>query len=63
MVTILRVATMCPVFKESLPEDIEGAMFVGKRNLRRFSISVKEFEWHLSVLERLEASCKNRMSA
>ncbi|KXH26607.1 hypothetical protein CSIM01_02908 [Colletotrichum simmondsii] len=58
MVTILRVATMCPVFKEILPEDIEGAMFVGTRNLRRFSISVKEFEWHLSVLERLAASCK-----
>ncbi|KAK1712440.1 hypothetical protein BDP67DRAFT_517395 [Colletotrichum lupini] len=62
MVTILRVATMCPVFKEILPEDIEGAMFVGTRNLRRFSISVRGFEWHLSVLERLAASCRNRMS-
>lgn len=63
MVIILRVATMCPVFRDILPDDIEGAMFVGTRNLRRFSISVKEFEWHLSILERLAESCKNRMSA
>ncbi|KAF6811084.1 C6 finger domain-containing protein [Colletotrichum musicola] len=62
MVIILRVATMCPVFRDILPADIEKAMFVGTRNLRRFSISVKEFEWHLGVLERLEASCKNRMA-
>ncbi|KAF6802046.1 C6 finger domain-containing protein, partial [Colletotrichum sojae] len=62
MVIILRVATMCPVFRDILPADIEQAMFGGTRNLRRFSISVKEFEWHLGVLERLEASCKNRMA-
>ncbi|KAK6213091.1 hypothetical protein QIS74_09093 [Colletotrichum tabaci] len=63
MVVILRVATMCAVFREILPPDIEQAMFVGTRNLRRFSISVREFEWHLGVLDRLEAACKNRMAA
>ncbi|TDZ16675.1 Citrinin biosynthesis transcriptional activator ctnR [Colletotrichum orbiculare MAFF 240422] len=62
MVIILRVATMCPVFRDILPADIEQAIFVGTRNMRRFSLSVGEFEWHLGVLERMEMSCKNRMA-
>ncbi|KAL3291087.1 C6 finger domain-containing protein [Colletotrichum asianum] len=62
MVMILRVATVCPVSHDALPSDIEQAIFIGKRNLRRFSISVTEFQWHLGVLERLEASCKNHMT-
>ncbi|KAL0936764.1 C6 finger domain-containing protein [Colletotrichum truncatum] len=62
MVMILRVATMCQVFQDVLPGDIEHAIFVGRRNLRRFNISVKEFEWHLKVLEQMEASCKKRMA-
>ncbi|RBQ97113.1 hypothetical protein VDGD_10496 [Verticillium dahliae] len=56
MVIILRVATMCPVFCDILPAEIERAIVVGGRNLRRFSGSVREFEWHLGVLEKLEES-------
>ncbi|KAF9870463.1 C6 finger domain-containing protein [Colletotrichum karsti] len=62
MVIILRVASMCPVFRDALPTDVEHAIFVGTRNLRRFNISIKEFEWHLGMLERMEASCKDRMA-
>ncbi|KAF3349350.1 Dihydroxy-acid dehydratase [Verticillium dahliae VDG2] len=58
MVIILRVATMCPVFCDILPAEIERAIVVGGRNLRRFSGSVREFEWHLGVLEKLEESCR-----
>ncbi|TDZ60843.1 Citrinin biosynthesis transcriptional activator ctnR [Colletotrichum trifolii] len=62
MVIILRVATMCPVFQDILPADIEQAIFVGTRNMRRFSLSAGEFEWHLGVLERMDMSCKIRMA-
>ncbi|RNJ60441.1 hypothetical protein D7B24_008133 [Verticillium nonalfalfae] len=60
MVIILRVATMCPVFCDILPPEIERAIVVGGRNLRRFSGSVREFEWHLGVLEKLEESCRRQ---
>ncbi|KAG7134632.1 hypothetical protein HYQ45_007439 [Verticillium longisporum] len=60
MVIILRVATMCRVFCDILPAEIERAIVVGGRNLRRFSGSVKEFAWHLGVLEKLEESCRRQ---
>lgn len=56
MVIILRVATVCSAFREILLDDIEEAIFLGKRNLQRFSISVREFEWHLRILEKLDAA-------
>ncbi|KAH7018460.1 uncharacterized protein B0I36DRAFT_368479 [Microdochium trichocladiopsis] len=54
MVIILRVAAIIPAFRRHLPADVEEAIFLGRQNLRRFATSVKHFEWHLSVLERLE---------
>lgn len=56
MVIILRVATICSAFREILLDDIEEAIFIGKRNLQRFGISVREFEWHLRILEQLDAA-------
>ncbi|KAI0593205.1 hypothetical protein F4775DRAFT_586993 [Biscogniauxia sp. FL1348] len=56
MVIILRVCTLVPVFAPILPQDIEEAIFLGKRNLQRFSASIREFQWHLRVLEQLDAA-------
>ncbi|KAI8657116.1 Zn(2)-C6 fungal-type domain-containing protein [Fusarium keratoplasticum] len=63
MVMILRIATFCDVLREILPGDIEETILVGKRNLRKFGVSVGEFGWHLEVLEKLDAACRERMAA
>jgi hypothetical protein len=63
MVMILRIATVCDVLREILPGDIEETILVGKRNLRKFGVSVGEFGWHLEVLEKLDAACRERMAA
>lgn len=55
MVIILRVATICSAFREILPDDIEEAIFLGRRNLQRFRLSIREFEWHLGILDKLDA--------
>ncbi|KAI1631204.1 hypothetical protein F4809DRAFT_646656 [Biscogniauxia mediterranea] len=56
MVIVLRVCTVVPVFAPILPQDVEEAIFLGKRNLQRFSASIREFQWHLRVLEQLDAA-------
>ncbi|KAI5919434.1 hypothetical protein F4810DRAFT_687413 [Camillea tinctor] len=56
MVIILRVCTVIPVFAPILPQDVEEAIFLGKRNLQRFSASIREFQWHLRVLDQLDAA-------
>lgn len=56
MTIILIVATVSPLFKDNLPLDIEESIYLGVRNLRRFSVSVEEFKWHLAVLEHLESA-------
>ncbi|KAL6410986.1 C6 finger domain-containing protein [Ilyonectria robusta] len=58
---ILRVATLYPIFRHVLPDDVEHVIWTGKRNLQRFSISIGEFAWHLELLERLDSSCKHRI--
>ena len=62
MVAILMVSTVCVPFCDVLPADIEEAIFLGIRNLKRFGVSVKEFEWHLDVLERLDIARKARIN-
>lgn len=56
MTIILRVATKLSVFSNILPPDIEEIIALGKQNLRRFRVSIAEFEWHLSVLDALDNS-------
>ncbi|KAE9368400.1 hypothetical protein N431DRAFT_347452, partial [Stipitochalara longipes BDJ] len=58
MVIILMIATICPSFQSILPHDIEDVIAAGQRNLRRFSCSVKEFEWHIAELDRLDQARK-----
>lgn len=60
MVIILRVASVCPPLQELIPDDVENVIRVGKRNLRRFGVSVKEFRWHSEVLDELDAACHGR---
>lgn len=54
MTIILMVATVSPLFVDIIPADIEESIYLGVQNLRRFSVSVEEFHWHLQVLEYLE---------
>ncbi|KAF4448693.1 oleate-activated transcription factor 1 [Fusarium austroafricanum] len=61
MTIILMVATMFPVFRNLLPEDVEEGILTGKRNIVRFSQSVTEFAWHIAVLERLDVARRNRI--
>ncbi|KAF4446828.1 C6 finger domain-containing [Fusarium albosuccineum] len=61
MTMILRIATFCHVLREILPGDIEETILVEKRNLRKFGVSVGEFNWHLDVLEKLDAACRQRV--
>ncbi|KAH6616811.1 hypothetical protein C7974DRAFT_52714 [Boeremia exigua] len=58
MIIILRIATLCQLFRDLLSDDVEHVIFVGKRNLRRFARSVKDFQWHLEVLDKLDAACR-----
>lgn len=61
MVIILRVATVCTVFRDILPDDVDDVIVVGKRNMKRFGLSVKEFQWHLEVLDKLDAACQDHI--
>lgn len=63
MVAILMVASVCAPFRDMLPTDIEEAIFLGMRNLKRFGVSVKEFAWHVDVLARLDVSRKARLNS
>ncbi|KAL2859394.1 hypothetical protein BJX68DRAFT_261835 [Aspergillus pseudodeflectus] len=56
-IIILRVATICPHFTSIIPDNIEEVIATGMRNLRRFSVSIKEFRWHLGFLEEMHQSC------
>lgn len=56
MTIILMVATISPLFDGILPLDTEESIILGVRNLKRFHTSVREFSWHLLVLERLEGA-------
>jgi len=58
IVIILMIATMCPSFQSILPYDIENIIAAGQANLRRFSRSVKEFEWHTVELDKLDQACR-----
>jgi hypothetical protein len=51
------VATICPHFTSIIPDNIEEVIATGMRNLRRFSVSIKEFRWHLGFLEEMHQSC------
>jgi hypothetical protein len=62
MTIILMVATIFPIFRNLLPDDVEDAILGGKRNLSRFSQSVAEFSWHIEILERLDVARRNRMA-
>lgn len=54
MVLILMIATICPSFQSILPHDIEDVIAAGQQNLRPFSCSIEEFEWHIARLDRLD---------
>jgi hypothetical protein len=56
MTMILRIATVVPAFRDIVLPNIESAIFLGKRNLKRFSVSIAEFEAHLDVLEQLDGA-------
>lgn len=60
MTIILMVATVSPLYASILPAGIEESIYLGVQNLRRFSISVEEFEWHLEVLDLLETARRKR---
>lgn len=62
MVVILRVATICSALQGILPLDIEDAIMKGRRNLKRFSKSIPEFEWHSKELENLDTTAATGMS-
>ncbi|KAH8660475.1 hypothetical protein BX600DRAFT_383208 [Xylariales sp. PMI_506] len=57
MTIILRISTIFPPLRGIMPADVEDTIRTGKRILERFSASIKEFAWHLSILQRLDASC------
>ncbi|SPJ77027.1 related to 3-oxoacyl-[acyl-carrier-protein] reductase [Fusarium torulosum] len=61
MTIILMVATIFPVFCDLLPEDVEEVIMTGKRNLVRFSQSVGEFKWHITILEHLDVARRSRL--
>ncbi|VUC29282.1 unnamed protein product, partial [Clonostachys rosea] len=63
MITILMVATITPAMSSIVPHDVEESIITGVHNLRRFSNSVREFSWHLKILERLDISRKARLAA
>lgn len=63
MTMILMVATVSPLFADMLPHDTEEAILIGVQNLRRFRNSVKEFEWHLEVLECMESARRRRVES
>ena len=56
MVMILIAASITPELQVILPLDIEHKISTGKRNMKRFGVSIREFEWHYEVLERLDAA-------
>lgn len=55
---ILRIAIVCPVFRNILPSDIEETILVGRRNLTLFSVSIPEFQHHLYLLDKLDSACR-----
>uniref|UniRef100_A0A0B7KCB1 Zn(2)-C6 fungal-type domain-containing protein n=2 Tax=Bionectria ochroleuca TaxID=29856 RepID=A0A0B7KCB1_BIOOC len=61
MITILMVSTITPAMSSIVPHDVEESIITGVHNLRRFSNSVREFSWHLNILERLDISRKARL--
>ena len=63
MTIILMVATVSPLFADMLPHDVEEAILIGVQNLRRFKNSVKEFTWHLEVLEHMERARRRRVQS
>ncbi|KAG9256282.1 uncharacterized protein F5Z01DRAFT_649773 [Emericellopsis atlantica] len=62
MTLILMIATVSRPFASVLPADIEESIVLGVRDLKRFSLSVPEFAWHLQVLEKIEVARRNRAS-
>ena len=60
MVIILMITTSSPQFQEVIPADIEEVIIAGQQNLKRFSMSVREFEWHLRELAKLDRARKAR---
>ncbi|PVH82098.1 hypothetical protein DL98DRAFT_530530 [Cadophora sp. DSE1049] len=60
MVTILMISTSSPQFQQIIPADIEEVIVAGQQNLKRFSLSVREFDWHLQELEKLDRARKAR---
>ncbi|KAK0120787.1 hypothetical protein ONS96_010989 [Cadophora gregata f. sp. sojae] len=60
MVIILMITTSSPQFQQVIPADIEEVIIAGQQNLKRFSLSVKEFEWHLQELQKLDRARKAR---
>lgn len=57
---ILMITTSSPQFQEVIPADIEEVIIAGQQNLKRFSLSVREFEWHLRELAKLDRARKAR---
>lgn len=62
MITILMVSTITPAMSSIVPHDVEESIITGVHNLRRFSNSVREFSWHLKILERLDIARKARLA-
>ncbi|KAG4428404.1 hypothetical protein IFR05_016116 [Cadophora sp. M221] len=60
MVIILMISTTSPQFQQIVPSDIEEIISIGQQNLKRFGLSVREFEWHLQELEKLDRARKAR---
>lgn len=56
MVIILMISAACPSFRPILPADLEEAIATGQQNMLRFSMSIKEFDWHIKELRNLDVA-------
>ena len=54
MVNVLIIATIYPSFQSILPHEVENIIAAAHANVQRFSFSVKQSEWHIVELGRLD---------
>ncbi|KAH7140067.1 hypothetical protein B0J13DRAFT_478509 [Dactylonectria estremocensis] len=61
MTLILMVSSVCSIFRDILPASLETSIDLGQQILARFSSNIKEFKWHSSILQRVDAVRKSRL--
>ncbi|KAH7166562.1 hypothetical protein EDB81DRAFT_782439 [Dactylonectria macrodidyma] len=61
MTLILMVSSICSIFRDILPASLETSIDLGQQILARFSRNIKEFKWHLSILQRVDVVRKSRL--